>query len=178
VTARQAREDELSHRALHDPLTGVANRTLFVERMAAAMRLRRRSGVPLAVLAIDLDDFKQLNDLYGHLEGDRALVTVAERLSSAVRHADTVGRIGGDEFLVLSLETTADDAMALARRLVELVTEPIPIVGGTAAIGVSVGVAVADKSDPTVDALLEAADQAMYDAKRAGKRGVRLRRPG
>jgi diguanylate cyclase (GGDEF)-like protein/PAS domain S-box-containing protein len=178
VTARQAREDELSHRALHDPLTGVANRTLFVERMAAAMRLRRRSGVPLAVLAIDLDDFKELNDLHGHLEGDRALVTVAERLSSAVRHGDTVGRVGGDEFLVLSLETTADDAMALARRLVELVTEPIPVVGGVARIGVSVGVAVADESDPTVDALLEAADQAMYDAKRAGKRGVRLRRPG
>ncbi len=177
VTARQVREDELSHRALHDPLTGVANRTLFVERMSAAMRVRRRSGLPLAVLAIDLDDFKELNDVHGHLEGDRALVTVAERLSSAVRQSDTVGRTGGDEFLVLSLDTTADDAMVLARRLVELVTDPIPLAGGAATIGVSVGVAVTDESDPTVDALLEAADQAMYDAKRAGKRGVRLRRP-
>jgi diguanylate cyclase (GGDEF)-like protein/PAS domain S-box-containing protein len=178
VTARKVREDELSHRALHDPLTGVANRTLFVERLAGALRNRRQTDQPLAVLVIDLDGFKELNDAYGHLEGDRALVTVAHRLTSAVRQSDTVGRFGGDEFLVLSLDTTADDAVALARRLVASVAEPLAIDGGTTTIGASVGVAPADRGDPAIDHLLGAADQAMYEAKRAGKRGVRLRRPG
>ena len=178
ITARKVREDELSHRALHDPLTGVANRTLFVERLASALRTRRQSGQPLALLSIDLDGFKELNDAYGHLEGDQALVTVAHRLTSAVRQSDSVGRLGGDEFLVLCLDTTADDAVALARRLVESVSEPLPISQGTTVIGASVGVAPADCGDPTIDHLLRAADEAMYEAKRAGKRGVRLRRPG
>jgi diguanylate cyclase (GGDEF)-like protein/PAS domain S-box-containing protein len=178
VTARKVREDELSHRALHDPLTGVANRTLFVERLTGALRNRRQSDQPLAVLAIDLDGFKEVNDAYGHLEGDRALITVAHRLTSAVRQSDTVGRFGGDEFLVLCLDTTADDAVALARRLVASVAEPLAIDRGTTTIGASVGVAPADRGDPSIDHLLGAADQAMYEAKRAGKRGVRLRRPG
>jgi diguanylate cyclase (GGDEF)-like protein/PAS domain S-box-containing protein len=178
VTARKVREDELSHRALHDPLTGVANRTLFVERLASALRTRRQTGQALAVLAIDLDGFKELNDAYGHLEGDRALIAVAQRLTSAVRQSDTVGRFGGDEFLVLCLETNADDAVALARRLVDSVGQPLAIDGGTITIGASVGVAPADRGVPTLDQLLGAADQAMYEAKRAGKRGVRLRRPG
>jgi diguanylate cyclase (GGDEF)-like protein/PAS domain S-box-containing protein len=177
VTARKVREDELSHRALHDPLTGVANRTLFVERLASALRMRRQSGQPLAVLAIDLDGFKELNDAFGHLEGDRALVTVAQRLASAVRQSDTVGRFGGDEFLVLCLDATADDAVALAGRLVDSVSEPLTMDQGTTTIGASVGVAPVDGGDPTIDRLLRAADEAMYEAKRAGKRGVRLRRP-
>jgi diguanylate cyclase (GGDEF)-like protein/PAS domain S-box-containing protein len=178
VTARKEREDELSHRALHDPLTGVANRTLFVERLAHALRIRRQTGLSLAVLAIDLDGFKDVNDAYGHLEGDRALVTVAERLTTAVRQTDTVGRFGGDEFLVLCLETTADDATALARRLVDSVSQPIDVERGPTTIGASVGVAPVDAGDPSIDAVLGAADQAMYEAKRAGKRDVRIRRPG
>ena len=91
VTAHKIREDELTHRALHDPLTGVANRTLFDQRLAAALRAQRRAGAPFAVLAIDLDGFKEVNDAHGHLEGDRALVEVAGRLAANVRQADTVG---------------------------------------------------------------------------------------
>ena len=101
VTAYKVREDELTHRALHDPLTGVANRTLFDQRLLAAQRAQWRTGTPFAVLAIDLDGFKEVNDAHGHLEGDRALVEVADRLAANVRQADTVGRVGGDEFMVL-----------------------------------------------------------------------------
>ncbi len=176
VTARKAREDELAHRALHDPLTGVANRTLFVERLAGAVRARRQGGAPFAVLAIDLDGFKEVNDTYGHLEGDRALVTVAERLAAGVRQADTVGRIGGDEFVVLCREATEADALALAERLVRALGEPVAVVGGTATMSASIGVAPAVESDPSLESILGAADLAMYEAKRAGKSCVRLRK--
>src|SRR5205085_10542908 len=94
VTAYKVREDELTHRALHDPLTGAANRTLFDQRLSAARRAQRRTGSPFAVLAIDLDGFQEVNDAHGHLEGDRALGEVAGRLAASVRQVDTVGRGG------------------------------------------------------------------------------------
>jgi len=176
VTAHKVREDELTHRALHDPLTGVANRTLFDQRLAAALRAQRRADTPFAVLAIDLDGFKEVNDAHGHLEGDRALVEVAGRLAANVRQADTVGRVGGDEFMVLCRDASADDALALAERLVVALSQPVAVAGGRAEMSASIGVAPADGPDVSLEALLGAADRAMYDAKRSGKGRVRLRR--
>jgi len=176
VTAYKVREDELTHRALHDPLTGVPNRTLFDQRLSAAQRAQRRSGAPFAVLAIDLDGFKEVNDAYGHLEGDRALVEVAGRLAANVRQADTVGRVGGDEFMVLCRDASADDALALAERLVVALSQPVVVAGGKAEMSASIGVAPADGTQVSIEDLLGAADRAMYDAKRSGKGRVRLRR--
>jgi diguanylate cyclase (GGDEF)-like protein/PAS domain S-box-containing protein len=176
VTAYKIREDELTHRALHDPLTGAANRTLFDQRLSAAQRAQRRSAAPFAVLAIDLDGFKEVNDAHGHLEGDRALVEVAGRLAANVRQADTVGRVGGDEFMVLCRDASADDALALAERLVVALSQPVAVAGGKAEMSASIGVAPADGTQVSIEALLGAADRAMYDAKRSGKGCVRLRR--
>jgi diguanylate cyclase (GGDEF)-like protein/PAS domain S-box-containing protein len=176
VTAYKVREDELTHRALHDPLTGVANRTLFDQRLSAALRAQRRTGTPFAVLAIDLDGFKEVNDAHGHLEGDRALVEVAGRLAASVRQADTVGRVGGDEFMVLCQDASPDDALALAERLVVALSQPVAVAGGKAEMSASIGVAPADREQVSLEALLGAADRAMYDAKRSGKGCVRLRR--
>jgi diguanylate cyclase (GGDEF)-like protein/PAS domain S-box-containing protein len=176
VTAYKVREDELTHRALHDPLTGVPNRTLFDQRLSAAQRAQRRSGAPFAVLAIDLDGFKEVNDAHGHLEGDRALVEVAGRLAANVRQVDTIGRVGGDEFMVLCRDASADDALALAERLVVALSQPVAVAGGKAEMSASIGVAPADGTQVSIEALLGAADRAMYDAKRSGKGCVRLRR--
>jgi diguanylate cyclase (GGDEF)-like protein/PAS domain S-box-containing protein len=176
VTAYKVREDELTHRALHDPLTGVANRTLFDQRLSSALRAQRRTGTPFAVLAIDLDGFKEVNDAHGHLEGDRALVEVASRLAASVRQADTVGRVGGDEFMVLCRDASADDALALAERLVVALSRPVAVAGGEAEMSASIGVAPADGEQVSIETLLGAADRAMYDAKRSGKGCVRLRR--
>jgi diguanylate cyclase (GGDEF)-like protein/PAS domain S-box-containing protein len=177
VTARKAMEEELSRLALFDPLTGAANRTLFLERLSKALRARHRSGGPVSVLVVDLDGFKDVNDRYGHQAGDQALMTVAKRLMALVRPADTVARVGGDEFVVLCHDADADAAKALAERLVGAVGEPIAVGPGLVQVGASIGVAPADIGEPSLEALLRAADVAMYEAKRAGKGCVRLRRP-
>ena len=178
VTARKELEDELSRLALHDALTGVANRHLLIDRLGAAVRSQRRTGRPFAVIAMDLDGFKELNDLYGHQTGDATLIEVAHRLLDLVRANDTVGRLGGDEFVLLVEDASAADALALADRLVEAITAPITAGDRQVHVGVSVGVAPAGANDDvSVELLLSAADEAMYEAKRAGKGCVRLRIP-
>ena len=109
VTDRQALQQELSYQAFHDALTGLANRQLFGDRLAHALRRRDRATEPLSVLFLDLDDFKHVNDSLGHGIGDRLLVTVAERISAAIRQGDTAARLGGDEFAVLMEDADADD---------------------------------------------------------------------
>jgi len=159
---------EVSERALRDPLTGLANRTLFIDRLTHAMALQKREGRAVAVLLIDLDDFKLVNDSLGHSAGDAILARVAERLNNAVRASDTVARLGGDEFAVL-MEGDTDASRAVAQQVVTAFDRPFLIDGQDLLVRPSVGLAIAtpDTATLTVEELLKQADVAMYSAKRA-----------
>jgi diguanylate cyclase (GGDEF)-like protein/PAS domain S-box-containing protein len=166
VTEARRFQDQLQYQASHDPLTRLANRTLFHERLAAAVRARRRND-ELAILLIDLDDFKGVNDSLGHHAGDALLVTVAERLRSCVRPSDTVARLGGDEFAVLLLGIAELDITVVIERIMAAFAEPVPVAGHDLRIQASVGVASGMPEEPEI--LLRNADAAMYTAKRSGK---------
>ncbi|NMO54576.1 diguanylate cyclase [Actinoplanes sp. TBRC 11911] len=170
VEARlREREHELHHLAFHDPLTGLANRQLFYERLTHALTTRGERFI--AVLFIDLDGFKEVNDARGHHAGDIVLKTVAERLHAGVRISDTAARFGGDEFAVL-LESLTDvgDAHTAAARAVADVQQPIDITGISVTVSASVGIAVhVPGGADSADDLLRGADAAMYAAKAAGK---------
>jgi diguanylate cyclase (GGDEF)-like protein len=169
---------ELHQRALHDPLTGLPNRGLFFDRVGHAItRLGRRPGPFLAVLFVDLDNFKGVNDTLGHARGDRLLTLVAERLLTAVREVDTVARLGGDEFAVLLEDLTAEDAaLVVAERAISLIAAPFDLAGETVTVGASIGVAVRSGDSTGPETLIAEADAAMYEAKGLGKgRAVRSR---
>jgi diguanylate cyclase (GGDEF)-like protein/PAS domain S-box-containing protein len=178
ISERMQLESELNYRAFHDELTGLANRALFRDRLAHALDQRPHARQPLAVLFVDLDRFKEVNDSLGHAYGDELLVVIAGRLSEIVRPGDTVARLGGDEFAILLEQITAhDEAEAVANRLVEVVSEPVHIRGIDVLVRASVGVAVAEPDDAELgllsggaaaDVLLRNGDIAMYRAKSAG----------
>jgi diguanylate cyclase (GGDEF)-like protein len=170
------RDGDLQYLALHDPLTGLANRTLFYQRVEHALQTHHRSGSSLAVFFIDLDGFKQVNDERGHSAGDAVLVEVAARLHTCLRASDTIARLGGDEFAVLAEHVTEPDhADVIAARMVRTLQAPIDIDGVPATITASVGVAVCQpglspaEDMPSGDDLLRSADEAMYVAKTSGK---------
>jgi diguanylate cyclase (GGDEF)-like protein len=163
------RESELEHLAFHDPLTGLVNRSLFHERVAQALVTHAGSAQSLAVIFIDLDGFKQVNDRLGHGGGDALLREVGGRLSGCLRASDTIARFGGDEFAVLT-EHLADrsDARVAAARVVEAIGRPYLLEAGTAHVTASVGIAL-NRAGDDADAVLREADLAMYTAKKAGK---------
>jgi diguanylate cyclase (GGDEF)-like protein len=160
------RQHELEIQALHDPLTGCANRLLIKTRLEHGIsRLDRQTG-SLAVMFIDLDRFKDVNDDYGHAVGDAVLITIAQRMQAQARPYDTVGRLGGDEFVVVCEDlTTRDDVHRLTHRMFAACCEPIDIDGEVITVSASIGVALANttKSDPAT--LIDIADRAMYQAK-------------
>ena len=162
---------ELHQRSLHDTLTGLANRSLFMDRVGHAIaRLGRRPGPFLAVLFVDLDNFKMVNDTLGHARGDRLLALVAERLLMAVRDVDTVARLGGDEFAILLEDlTSAGEGVQVAERAVNLLRAPFDLAGKSVNVSASIGVATRADDSTGTDTLLAEADAAMYEAKRAGK---------
>lgn len=167
ITDRKALEAALVHRSLHDPLTGLANRLLFRDRLRHALERGRRERTPTSLLGIDLDGFKQINDRYGHPVGDEVLVAVAERLSSVLRASDTAARIGGDEFSVVCENSGRADAESLAARLRARVGEPLRLAGAPLLLPltVSIGIGTVDGDlDPerAVEVLVRAADDAMY----------------
>ncbi|MFF5078879.1 diguanylate cyclase domain-containing protein [Actinoplanes sp. NPDC000266] len=160
---------ELTERALHDPLTGLANRALLRERLTMALARSRRSGRPVGTLLLDLNGFKQVNDVHGHSTGDDLLKAVADRLRGCVRAEDVVGRLGGDEFVIIAEDLrSARDAMVIAERVVAALNETVPVGRRQLSTPASVGIALShsDINDP--DELLRMADTAMYAAKRRG----------
>jgi len=169
VSERRRLEEQLTHQAFHDPLTGLANRALFRDRVSHALALAQRQGHPITVLFLDLDDFKRVNDSLGHAEGDRLLIAAAERFQSCARAADTVSRLGGDEFAILIEHVAGSDGRPeLLQRLEEAMTYPFALSGNQVQVSASIGVATASPGD-TADDLLRNADVAMYAAKRRGK---------
>ena len=176
VTMSRAALEQLEHTALHDPLTGLANRALFTDRTTHAMVRARRQPLPLSVLYVDVDDFKQANDTFGHVAGDLVLQGVATRLQACVRPGDTIARLGGDEFAILLEDAGEDTARAVAERILEQLRQPFPALGSLVTVSTSVGIGVAGPGDG-VEELLVAADTALYAAKGAGKDRFRVFEP-
>jgi diguanylate cyclase (GGDEF)-like protein/PAS domain S-box-containing protein len=169
VSERKALEAALSHQAFHDGLTGLANRALFKDRVDHALASRHRENRPIAVMFLDLDGFKSVNDSYGHASGDRLLIQVAQRLCDRLRAADTIARLGGDEFAVLLEWMDSDwNADAVARHLMAALEPPFHVDGREIRVQTSIGIAVALGLDDTGELLLRNADVAMYHAKAGG----------
>jgi diguanylate cyclase (GGDEF)-like protein/PAS domain S-box-containing protein len=172
VTERKAFEEQLRHRAFHDPLTQLPNRALLSDRLQQALSREGRFEDQVAVLFVDLDDFKTVNDTLGHASGDELLVLVARRLRSCLRSADTAARLGGDEFgILLEGVPDVDHAVAVTQRILDAFAEPFSIRGLPVPLRASVGVAIGVAQTISADELMRDADIAMYAAKRAGKRG-------
>ena len=169
IEARDSREADLTRQALHDSLTGLPNRTLFLDRLAHAVTRSERSLDPVTVLVLDLDNFNRFNDSLGHAAGDRLLVSVAERLRDTIRPADTIARLGGDEFAVLLADTGVADGIRIAQRLGEALDSSFVAGGRDVFARASVGVACGVGGVQTADELLTNADLAMYLAKGQGK---------
>jgi len=170
ITRLTQLQEQLSHQAFHDSLTDLANRSLFSDRIDHALLRRIRTGKPVAVLFIDLDDFKGVNDTLGHSAGDQLLVGVAGRLRTSLRRPDTAARLGGDEFAVLIEDIdTPSEAEAVAARIFAGLVEPFEIAGQSVTVHASIGVAVSDDATDSASRLMRDADVAMYAAKSAGK---------
>lgn len=178
ITSRRLLEAQSAELARRDPLTGLANRLLLRESLDASLERLNRFGEPCAVLLLDLDRFKPVNDTLGHALGDALLVKVADRLRSAVRTSDTVARVGGDEFVVIQGAVgQPEDAAVLARRLVDLIGRTYIIDGQLLTIGASVGIALAPQDGKDADRLLKQADLALYRAKLDGRGTFRFFEP-
>jgi diguanylate cyclase (GGDEF)-like protein/PAS domain S-box-containing protein len=169
VTERRALEEQLSHQAFHDSLTGLANRALFIDRVTHALDLTRRRDAMVGVLFIDLDDFKTVNDSLGHAAGDELLVLVGRRIEDVLRGEDTCARLGGDEFAVIIENIAGPEAATLvARRVLEAIEAPLLVLGSEVRVEASIGIALGGRGVTTSE-ILRNADLAMYRAKREGK---------
>jgi diguanylate cyclase (GGDEF)-like protein/PAS domain S-box-containing protein len=172
---RQLATEALEYRALHDELTGLPNRTLLLDRISNALARSAREQSSVAVLFVDLDRFKHVNDTMGHAVGDAVLCDVAQRLQSVLRSGDTVGRLGGDEFLMVCADIAGPvDAMAVAQRVWEVLQPPIDHEGRDLMVRASIGVAIAEDRDVAPEAIVRDADHAMYRAKERGRDGIAL----
>lgn len=173
---RKLKDQKLNYQALHDNVTGLANRSLFLDRINHAFsRVNRSYHSELAVLFIDFDDFKLINDNYGHQAGDQVLKETACRMQTQLREADTLARLGGDEFAIL-LEDMEDESfvITIANRLLEVMRQPIIINKQSIFVGISIGIALKDQHTDSAEDLLKNADHAMYHVKRKGKNNIQI----
>lgn len=169
VTEQRRNQQLVAHMAQHDPLTDLPNRMLFHDRLKTALAQVKRGGM-MAVHYLDLDNFKPVNDSFGHQAGDDLLVGVASRIRRTVREHDTIARLGGDEFAVLQTSIRKPgDAAILAGRLLKTLTDPFPVSGRDIKVGLSIGIAVAPDDGLTSDDLLIKADSALYHSKSHGR---------
>jgi diguanylate cyclase (GGDEF)-like protein/PAS domain S-box-containing protein len=179
ISERKAFEEQLTHQAFHDPVTGLANRALFAERVRHAIARTRREHQSVAVVFLDLDDFKTINDSLGHAAGDEVLVEVAKRLATSVRATDTAARFGGDEFALLLEDIEGvQEAADTADRVLETLALPLRVAHKELSLRCSIGISVvSDVSPAGAEELIRDADAAMYRAKRDGKGSYRLFEP-
>ena len=169
VTDQRRNQQLVAHMAQHDPLTDLPNRMLFHDRLKTALAQVKRGGM-MAVHYLDLDNFKPVNDSFGHQAGDELLVGVASRIRRSVREHDTIARLGGDEFAILQTSIRRpDDAAILAGRLLGALADPFPVSGRDVRVGLSIGIAVAPDDGLTSDDLLIKADSALYHSKSNGR---------
>lgn len=179
VTTQRELEEQLRHDALHDPLTGLWNRPAFAQYAEKACARAARDGSTAALLFVDLDGFKQVNDTLGHSLGDEVLIQVARRLRTCLRGSEVLARLGGDEFTVLIERVSgARDAIEIADRIHVTLTQPLEGPEGPLTLGASVGIALSEEGRLTSAELLRDADHAMYSAKRSGRSGWKLADPG
>jgi diguanylate cyclase (GGDEF)-like protein len=171
-TEQKDREESLAAEAVQDPLTGLLNRVALLQRAAQCLARQARQPSVAAVLFIDLDRFKQVNDRYGHRVGDRVLIAVGQRLAGAIRPSDTLARIGGDEFVVLCESLASEEeGFGVVNRLAAAIDEPFPVEGSTSVVlGATVGIAFAHGPGDDAAGLIDRADRAMYEAKEQGLR--------
>jgi diguanylate cyclase (GGDEF)-like protein len=171
VTEQKAQAEALAHQAMHDPLTDLPNRTLLFDRLGMGIQISQRDGTALALLLLDLDNFKEVNDSFAsHYIGDRVLRAVADRLRTQLRASDTVARLGGDEFAMVLLGVDGEQGAAQAAAKVLAAFEaPFEVEGRTLRIGASVGIAIYPDHGADADTLVRRADSAMYAAKRSGR---------
>lgn len=171
LSKSQEKEKGALHIALHDPLTGLPNRLLLEQRLEHGLTQSRRYGTKLALMFIDLDKFKNINDSYGHDIGDRVLITVAKRLQSFVRGEDIVSRWGGDEFVCILLNIHLDsDVISLAEKMVKRIAEPCEFNGIVLSISATIGIAVCPRDGETAEILFKQVDRAMYRSKGTDQR--------
>ncbi|WP_419785868.1 diguanylate cyclase [Pseudodesulfovibrio sp.] len=166
---RKMRDTAIRENALHDELTGLTGRTLFLEHGQVALARARRNGSKVALLFIDLDGFKDINDTYGHIAGDKVLTTTAERIRKRIRESDRAARFGGDEFIVMLADIKRrEDARTVGNALAEVISEPIYWMEEELAVCVSIGIAFYPTDGNNMETIIQAADEAMYRAKRGG----------
>jgi diguanylate cyclase (GGDEF)-like protein/PAS domain S-box-containing protein len=178
ITQRKNAERQIVYQAFHDALTGLPNRMLFYDRLGQALSLARRDDLGVAVLFLDLDQFKLVNDTLGHAAGDRLLIEVARRLQQAARASDTVARVGGDEFtLLLRHVVEGADAARAAQRVLEAIARPVEIDGQRLYLTTSIGISLFPADGEDAEALLTSADIAMYRAKELGRNGFQMCTP-
>ncbi|HUP60232.1 MAG TPA: EAL domain-containing protein [Thermoanaerobaculia bacterium] len=177
ISERRRAEEQIEYQAYHDALTGLPNRLLFRDRLTMALAHAKRQQTPLAVMFLDLDRFKYVNDTLGHSHGDELLRVVAARLRGVLREGDTIARMGGDEFTILSELCKADDAATIAQTLLDTVAEPLRIDGQELYVTTSIGIALYPNDGETAESLLQSADSAMYRAKEAGRSSYQLCTP-
>ena len=174
ITERKQAEKALTQRATHDPLTGLPNRVLLADRLAHALSRAARSNTQVGLLFCDLDGFRDVNNTFGHLAGDRLLVTIAKRLRAVCRSSDTVARVSGDEFVIILEDVTGTTEMEdVAQRIIDALAEPVVMDEGTARTGTSAGLVISPGVSRagvrTVENMIRDADAAMYAAKEAGR---------
>ena len=172
ISPLRRRHEHLEELAFHDPLTGLPNRLLFHDRLDHAMQRARRDGERMAVLFIDLDHFKRVNDTFGHQAGDQLLQEVAQRLRMTLRDRDTVARLGGDEFVVILEDMRREeDAEEIARKILERFTDPLPLGDERLLISLSIGIGLYPEDATDADQLIRRADRALYRTKAGGRNG-------